>query len=45
MLKNALVNNQIAHRAVRYDLGGGHKLFWSVDYYWPDVTNFLSRYL
>jgi hypothetical protein len=27
---------------IRYDQGGGHNLFFTVDYYWPDVVKFLK---
>jgi dienelactone hydrolase len=30
---------------IRYDRGGGHRLFWGVDYYWPDLVAFLRRHL
>ena len=28
---------------IRYDRGGGHRLFWKVDYYWDDVKKFLQN--
>ena len=32
-------------KAVRYSRGGGHQLFYKVDYYWNDVRNFLREKL
>jgi len=32
-------------RTIRYTRGGGHRLFWSVGYYWDDVKNFLREKL
>ena len=29
----------------RYDRGGGHRLFWDIGYYWPHLTEFLTRHL
>jgi dienelactone hydrolase len=29
-------------RSIKYDRGGGHKLFYSVGYYWDDVRRFLK---
>jgi hypothetical protein len=28
-------------KVMRYNRGGGHNLFFTVDYYWPDVVSFL----
>ena len=30
---------------VRYDRGGGHRLFWDSGYYWPELIRFLRRHL
>lgn len=32
-------------RVIRYDRGGGHRLFYRVDYYWEDVRAFLREKL
>jgi dienelactone hydrolase len=32
-------------RLIRYDRGGGHQLFWTVDYYWKDLADFLKEKL
>jgi dienelactone hydrolase len=34
-------HNKLA-TVIRYDRGGGHNLFFTVDYYWPDVAKFLK---
>jgi len=30
---------------IRYRRGGGHRLFWTVGSYWPDLAAFLQRHL
>jgi len=42
MLEQALQVNGKEALVIRYDRGGGHRLFWDVDYYWEDVRVFLS---
>ena len=42
MLKEALHGHRKEARTIRYDRGGGHQLFWRVDYYWADVRKFLQ---
>lgn len=43
MLKDALPAHRKESRAIRYNRGGGHRLFWRVDYYWADVKRFLQE--
>ncbi len=43
MLKHALQTHRKEARIIRYDRGGGHRLFWSVDYYWKDIKVFLRE--
>ena len=45
MLKRALQAHGKEGRMIRYDRGGGHRLFWEVDYYWEDVRAFLRKEL
>ncbi|MEE8075510.1 MAG: dienelactone hydrolase family protein [Candidatus Binatia bacterium] len=45
MLERALRANGKECRAIRYDRGGGHRLFWNVGYYWKDVSSFLREKL
>lgn len=45
LLKNELTRLGKEAEFHSYTKGGGHKLFWRVDYYWPDVRAFLDRYL
>ncbi|MFQ5903870.1 MAG: dienelactone hydrolase family protein [Candidatus Binatia bacterium] len=40
-LKRALQEHEKEARTIRYKGGGGHRLFWQVDYYWKDVRAFL----
>ena len=43
---DSLLTERGAHtHLIRYDRGGGHRLFWKVDYYWDDVIAFLKRTL
>ncbi len=45
MLERALQAHGKEVRAIRYDRGGGHRLFWNADYYWKDVSSFLREHL
>ena len=45
LLKNELTRLGKEAQFHAYTSGGGHKLFWKVDYYWPDVKMFLDRHL
>ena len=45
MLERALRAHGKEVRAIRYDRGGGHRLFWNADYYWKDVRSFLREHL
>lgn len=45
MLEQALQANGKEARIIRYDRGGGHGLFYKVDYYWDDVKAFLRAKL
>lgn len=45
MLERALRKHRKDLKAVRYDRGGGHRLFWKVGYYWKDVREFLTEKL
>ncbi len=45
MLEQALRKHKKEVQAIRYNRGGGHRLFWSVGYYWKDVRAFLYRFL
>ena len=45
LLKDALQANRKEARIIRYNQGGGHRLFWGVDYYWKDVGAFLRETL
>jgi len=45
LLKDALQANRKEARIIRYNQGGGHRLFWGVDYYWKDVRVFLRETL
>ncbi len=45
MLERALRAHGKEVRAIRYDRGGGHRLFWNVGYYWKDVSSFLREHL
>lgn len=44
-LEQALQKHGKKARVIRYNRGGGHKLFYTVDYYWPDVRAFLHENL
>ena len=41
MLSLAIKEKSKANQIVKYDRGGGHRLFWDVGYYWDDVRRFL----
>ena len=41
-LESAFKKYNKAAKLIRYDQGGGHNLFFTVDYYWPDVVEFLN---
>lgn len=43
MLERALKENKKEVTAIRYERGGGHRLFWDVGYYWKDTQAFLAR--
>lgn len=43
-LSRELKIHRIEHISVEYE-EGGHKLFWKVDDYWPDVKAFLNEHL
>lgn len=45
MLEKALQAHKKEARVIRYDRGGGHELFYKVDYYWGDVRAFLNEKL
>lgn len=45
LLKDTLHANRKEARIIRYNQGGGHWLFWGVDYYWQDVRAFLHETL
>lgn len=45
LLEKALRKQGKELRAVRYDRGGGHRLFYDVGYYWADVRAFLREKL
>lgn len=45
MLERALAAHGKARRSIRYDRGGGHRLFYDVGYYWDDVRKFLRETL
>ncbi len=45
LLKDALQAHGKEARSIRYNQGGGHRLFWGVDYYWQDVRAFLHETL
>lgn len=45
MLEKALQANKKEVRVIRYNRGGGHELFYKVDYYWEDVRAFLTEKL
>lgn len=45
MLEKALQAHKKEARIIRYDRGGGHELFYKVDYYWGDVRSFLNEKL
>ncbi|MFQ5542099.1 MAG: dienelactone hydrolase family protein, partial [Candidatus Binatia bacterium] len=45
LLERALLANEKEGRVIRYDRGGGHRLFWNVGYYWKDVSSFLREKL
>ncbi|MFQ5850106.1 MAG: dienelactone hydrolase family protein [Candidatus Binatia bacterium] len=45
LLERALGEYGKEVRAIRYDRGGGHRLFWDVGYYWKDVRAFLREKL
>jgi dienelactone hydrolase len=41
LLKESLKRHNKEARTIIYDRGGGHRLFYGVDYYWDDVRAFL----
>ena len=43
-LESAFKKNKTPAKVIRYDRGGGHNLFFTVDYYWPDVIYFLKAH-
>ena len=45
LLQEALRRYGKEFRAIRYDRGGGHKLFWKVGYYWKNLRTFLHEEL
>ena len=45
MLEQALRAHGKEVRSILYNRGGGHHLFYDVDYYWPDVRDFLREKL
>ena len=45
MLEKALQANKKEVRSIRYNRGGGHELFYKVDYYWEDMRDFLREKL
>lgn len=45
LLEQALKTRGKDARVIRYDRGGGHRLFYRVDYYWEDVRAFLREKL
>ena len=45
MLEKALQTHKKEVRIIRYNRGGGHELFYKVDYYWADVRDFLREKL
>lgn len=45
LLERALAAHGKAQRSIRYDRGGGHRLFYDVGYYWDDVREFLRETL
>ncbi|MFQ5897928.1 MAG: dienelactone hydrolase family protein [Candidatus Methylomirabilia bacterium] len=45
MLERGLRAHGKEARIIRYDRGGGHRLFWDVGYYWEDVRAFLRETL
>ena len=45
LLKDALQAHRKEALIIRYNQGGGHRLFWGVDYYWQDVRSFLRETL
>jgi dienelactone hydrolase len=44
-LDEALKKHKKPAKVIRYDRGGGHELFFNVDYYWEDVRAFLRENL
>ncbi len=45
MLERALRAHGKEMRAIRYDRGGGHRLFWDAGYFWKDARSFLREHL
>lgn len=45
LLERALKTHGKEARVIRYNRGGGHRLFYRVDYYWEDVRAFLREKL
>jgi hypothetical protein len=45
MLDQALRARGKEVRSILYDLGGGHRLFYEVGYYWDDIRTFLREKL
>ena len=41
-LEGAFQTHKKVAKVIRYDRGGGHTLFFKVDYYWTDVREFLK---
>ncbi|MCP5368807.1 MAG: dienelactone hydrolase family protein [Hyphomicrobiales bacterium] len=42
-LEAALRGGRVPHRVIRYDRGGGHKLFYGAGYWWRDYVDFLKN--
>ncbi len=42
MLSRSLKELEKESRIIKYNRGGGHRLFYSVGYYWDDVRRFLK---
>ncbi|MBC8412932.1 MAG: dienelactone hydrolase family protein [Nitrospira sp.] len=42
LLSSALDTYEKKSTAIKYDRGGGHRLFWEVGYYWDDLRSFLK---
>jgi dienelactone hydrolase len=44
-LDETLKKHKKSAKVIRYNQGGGHELFFNVDYYWGDVRAFLRENL